>query len=57
MPFLAKCEYAPADSQDYFEYILKKHGEKAINPPIRIYIGKIENKITFKLKLDVTLNF
>ena len=57
MPFLTKCEYAPADSQDYFEYILKKHGEKTINPPIRIYISKIENKITFKLKLDITLNF
>ena len=29
---------------------LKKHGEKTVNPPIRIYINKIENRITFKTK-------
>ena len=27
------------DIQDYFEYILKKHGEKTVNPSIRIYIN------------------
>ena len=36
--------------QDYFEYILKKHGEKTINPSARIYVNKIGNKITFKIK-------
>ena len=36
--------------QDYFEYILKKHGEKTVNLSIRIYINKIENRITFKIK-------
>ena len=30
--------------------ILKKHGEKIDNPSIRIYVNKIENRITFKLK-------
>ena len=50
MPFLTKCEYAPADSQDYFEYILKKHGEKTINPSIRICLNRIENGIMFKIK-------
>ena len=35
---------------DYFEYILKKHGEKTSNPSIKIYINKIENRITFKTK-------
>ena len=28
--------------QDYFEYILKKHGKKNGNPWIRIYVNKIE---------------
>ena len=39
-----------SDIQDYFEYILKKHGEKAVNLSIRIYISKIGNRITFKIK-------
>ena len=43
--------------QDYFEYIFKKYGEKTnnnihkYNPnSIRIYINKIENRFTFKIK-------
>ena len=28
----------------------KKHGEKTVNSSIRIYVNKIENKITFKIK-------
>ena len=32
------------------EYILKKHNEKIDNPSIRIYVNKIENRITFKIK-------
>ena len=39
-----------SDIQDYFEYILKKHNENVINPSIRIYVSKIDNKITFKIK-------
>ena len=39
-----------SDIQDYVEYILKKHSEIFDNPPIRIYVNKIENKITFKIK-------
>ena len=42
--------YSISDIQDYFDYILKKHGEKTVNPSIRIYINKIENRITFKIK-------
>ena len=42
--------YSISHVQDYFEYILKKHGEKAVNPSIKIYINKIENRITFKIK-------
>ena len=47
--------YSVSDIQDYFEYILKKHGEK-INkdnkPSVKIYINKIENRIIFKIKMD-----
>ena len=42
--------YSASDIQDYFEYILKKHGESADIPSIRIYVNKIENRITFKIK-------
>ena len=42
--------YSISDIQDYFEYILKKYGEKTVNPSMRIYINKIENRITFKIK-------
>ena len=33
--------YFVSDIQGYFEYILKKHGEKTDNPSIRIYVNKI----------------
>ena len=36
--------YSVSDIQDYFEYILKKHGESINNPSIKIYVNKIENK-------------
>ena len=42
--------YSVQDIQDYFEYILKKHSESVENPSIRIYVNKIENRITFKIK-------
>ena len=42
--------YSISDIQDYFEYILKKPSESVDNPSIRIYINKIENRITFKIK-------
>ena len=35
--------YSISDIQDYFVYILKKHGEKTVNASIKIYINKIEN--------------
>ena len=42
--------YSISDIQDYFEYILKKHSENVDNPSIRIYVNKIENRTTFKIK-------
>ena len=42
--------YSVSDIQDYFEYILKKQIESVDNPSIRIFVNKIENRITFKIK-------
>ena len=39
--------YSVSDIQDYFEYILKKHGEDINNPSQQIYVYKIENRVTF----------
>ena len=42
--------YLISDIRDYFEYILKKHSESVDNPSIRVYVSRIENRITFKIK-------
>ena len=42
--------YSISDIQDYFGYTLNKHSENVDNPSIRIYVNKIENRITFKIK-------
>ena len=39
-----------SDVQDYSEYIFKKTREKTDNSAIRIYVNKIQNRITFKIK-------
>ena len=41
--------YSISDIHDYFKYILKKHS-KNVNPSIRIFVNKIESRITFKIK-------
>ena len=47
--------YSVSDIQDYFEYILRKHRENTDKPSIQIYINKIENRITFKIKSGYSL--
>ena len=42
--------YSVSDIQGYFEYILKKHDTVTENPSIMIYVNKMQNKITFKMK-------
>ena len=42
--------YSVSVFQDYFEYIIKKLKTEVYNPPINIYVNKIENRITFKIK-------
>ena len=39
-----------SDIQDYFEYILKTHGENIDNPSLTISADKTKNIITFKIK-------
>ena len=39
-----------SDIQDYFEHILKKHGQDIDKPLLQIYVNKIENRVTFKIK-------
>ena len=47
--------YSVSDFRDYFKYILKKNGENINNPLIIIYLNKIENRITFKIKSGYSL--
>ena len=42
--------YSISDMQDYFEYIFIKHSESVDNPSIKIYVNKIENRVTIKIK-------
>ena len=42
--------YSISDIQDYFKYIIKKHETVTDNPPIRIYVNRMENNITYKIK-------
>ena len=47
--------YSVSDIQDYFEYILKKHGENTDKPSVQIYVNKTENRYTFKIKGEYSL--
>ena len=49
--------YYVSDIQDYFKYIFKKHETATDNPSIMIYVNKIENRITFKIKTGYYLEF
>ena len=42
--------YSAEDIQDYFEYIIKTPETVSDNLPKIIYVNKIENRITFKIK-------
>ena len=46
-----------SDIQDFFEYILIKHGENIDNSSEKIYVNKIENRIIFRINIDTVLNF
>ena len=42
--------YSVSNIENYFEYILKRHGEDIDKPSIQIYVNKIEKRVTFKIK-------
>ena len=44
-----------SDIQDYFEHISKKPGEDIDKPLAHIYVNKIENRVTFKIKNEYSL--
>ena len=47
--------YSISDIQDYFKYILEKHGEDIDKPSVQIYVNKIENRVAFKIKNGYSL--
>ena len=47
--------YSVSDIQDYFECILKKHGEDINKPSVQICVNRIENRVTFKIKNGYSL--
>ena len=47
--------YSVSDIQDYFEYILKKHGEDIDKSSGQIYVNKFENRVTFKINNGYSL--
>ena len=42
--------YSVYDIQDYFKYVIKRPKTLTENLPIRIYINRGDNKITFRVK-------
>ena len=42
--------HSVSNIQNYFEYIFNRQGENTDNPSIMIYVNKIENRTTFKVK-------
>ena len=49
--------YSISDIQDYFEYILKNHGENTDKPSVQIYVKKLKIGLHLKLKMGIALNF
>ena len=47
--------YSVSDIQDYFKYIFKKHEEYIDKQSVQIYVNKIENRATFKIKSGYSL--
>ena len=46
--------YSVSDIQDYIKFIIKKH-DTPTNPPIHIYINRINNRLVFKIEDDYKL--
>ena len=46
--------YSVSDIQDYFEYILEKHGEDIDEPPVQIYVNNLKIEL-LKIKIGYSL--
>ena len=49
--------YSVSDIQDYFEYILKRHGEDIDKPSVKYMQIKLKIGLHLKLKMGINLNF
>ena len=47
--------YSVSNIQDYFKYILKKYGQNTDKLSVQIYVNKIENRVTLKIKNGYSL--
>ena len=47
--------YSVSDIQDHFEYIINKHETIADNPPVQVYVNKIQSRIIFEIKTGYKL--
>ena len=47
--------HSVSDIQDHFKYILKKHETVSDNLSVMIYVNKVGNRITFKIKTGYNL--
>ena len=52
---LSDGSYSVSNIQDYFEYIFKKHGKNMDKPSEQIYVNKVENRVTSKIKDEYSL--
>ena len=52
---LSDGSYSVSNIQDYFEYIFKKHAKHMDKPSEQIYVNKIENRVTSKIKDEYSL--
>ena len=53
VPVLSDGPNLCSDSQDYFEFIMKKYETWTENPPVHIYVSKIKNRIVLKTKTKI----
>ena len=44
-------------SRFYLSIFKKKHAEDIDKPSVQVYVNKIENRVTFKIKMSIALKF
>ena len=46
--------YSLSDIQNYTEFVIKKHVKLRTKPLIHVYINRINNRLMFKKKVDIS---